>query len=312
MSSKIVDLTQRQMASNITISGILPFEDFDENGVSTEDYTGKSYDDLYKMENCEQKVKNFLTKMLGLEVKDEHIYLAHRSGQDNTNRGKIITARCHPKIVNLATAKSSKLKEKTNTNGQSYYLNRQLPEAVLAEKKEISHAIGKIKKTNQGKTFNQRTKYQVKDKQLFVDDAPVQKQLVLPTVEEMFPQNAEQQKIDKVKFWFSDSKEEKGSIFTAVATKISSIAEAKRAYRKACQLYPSATHIVAAYDVQKKQGNFDDQEHGAGLRIQKYLEAQNVTNKIIFLVRSYGGQKLGFRWFEIMEDAVKQVLLKMK
>ena len=66
---KIVDLTARSMANNIVISGI----------------TGDSPE-----ENCEEKVKSFLTQKMKMTIEDSEILAAHRFreevGQKNQDK----------------------------------------------------------------------------------------------------------------------------------------------------------------------------------------------------------------------------------
>ena len=109
-----------------------------------------------------------------------------------------------------------------------------------------------------------------------------------------------------------EPKEGKGSVFTAIAVKVSSLVEVKRAYCKIRQLYPSAAHIMMGYDCQKGQGCHDNGECGAGLKLQQLLEDNNMSNKAIFVVRSLTGQKLGPCRFEIIQTVAKEALVKIK
>ena len=55
--------------------------------------------------------------------------------------------------------------------------------------------------------------------------------------------------MDKLKLYYSDPKEEKGSIFTVV--KVSNLAEIRRVYRKIKHMNSSSDDIPMEYDCQK-------------------------------------------------------------
>ena len=293
LSDKVKELTVRSMADNITITGLI-----------------KESDD----EDCLQVVSDFLKEKVKIEVETTQILIAHRiyvTDQEKTT-APIMIVRCHPRLKANILANAKNLKDLKNDKGDAFYINQQVPEFIIAEKKELSHTIRKIKTANEGKPPNQKVKYSVKRKKLFINDVPVVKAVQPPTVAELFTDGGEQEKIEKIKLHFSEPKEEKGSVFTAISVKVSNVAEIRRAYRKVRQTHPAADHIPMAYDCQKKQNCCDDGEFAAGLCIQKLLESQHAVNRAIFVVRNYGGRRLGPRRFSIIEEVAKQALLKVK
>ena len=118
--------------------------------------------------------------------------------------------------------------------------------------------------------------------------------------------------MDKLKIYTSEAITENGNIFTPIAIKVQNIMEVRRAYRKIKQQYPAATHIPMAYEAQKRYGNCNDGEHGAGLTIQKFLEEQSIANRAIFIPRMYSGKKLGPKRFEIFTKATKLAIASIK
>ena len=183
---------------------------------------------------------------------------------------------------------------------------------VLVKKKNIAHTNKKAKAASAGKPIGQKPKIKVKKNKLFINKTPVESVLQPPEVKELFPDKAEQDKMNKLKFIYSEPVEEQGSVFTAIAVKVSSVAEVKRAYRRIRQLHSNATHTPMTYDCQKKQGNADDSEYAAGLCIQCVIEFNNVGNRAVFVTRNYGGKRLGAKRFRIIKDATRQVLTKIK
>ena len=301
LEGKITDLTVRQMSENITISGLLQNVP-DQNGANKEEQVE---------ENCKEVVSLFFKENMKLEFEDNDIIKAHRIGPENKN-GRMMVVKCSPTFKDQVLANTKVLAKQKNEHDQPFFVNQQLPEALIAEKREVALAIKKIKEQNAGKTPNLKKKYTVKKRVLYVDGNPVKKVVHPPTVEDLFVQKGEQDKTSKVKFWFSEPKDELGSIFTAIAAKVSGYTEIKRAYRKVKQMYPGSNHIMLGYDYHKVQGCQDDGEHSGGLCIQKTLEEQGVTNKAVFVVRNFGGRRLGPKRFDIIRQVVKEVLTKVK
>ena len=157
-----------------------------------------------------------------------------------------------------------------------------------------------------------KTKFKVVKQKLFVNDPPVVKSVFPPSFEELFPNAAEQEKMEKIKLWYADPKQEKGNVFTAIATKVSSITEVNRAYRRIKQLYPSATHISAGFECNKQFACQDDSEWGFGLKIQSILKDNNAANRVMFVVRNASKMRLGARRFQIVQEIVNEVLMKIK
>ena len=263
------------------------------------------------IENCAQVVLDFLKKELGIEVSLEEILVAHRIGAD-IGKDRLMVVRCTPGLKSRILANKKKLRSKVNANDQYYYVNAQIPESRVAERREIAHKIKEIKGSNEGKTPDQRTKFKLQGQKLIIGDQPMIKQVKPPAFEELFPDMAEQERMEKIKLWYSDPRQENGSVFTAIGVKVSSVAEVNRAYRRMRQLYPSANHIAVGYECGKAYACQDDSEWGFGLAIQKILEGNSMLNRAVFVVRNAGGTRLGVRRFQILADIVNEVIIKIK
>ena len=123
----------------------------------------------------------------------------------------------------------------------------------------------------------------------------------------------EQDKIDRMKLYAYSPVEEKGSKFTAFAIKLQSLTEVRRAYVKMHQLYPEASHIMAAYLIKNYEGYQDDREFGAAVKILKTLKQhQNIPNIAIYVVRQHDGTHIGPRRHTLIEKVVTEVIAKFK
>ena len=287
---RVNDLTARQMAANITISGLIEEAD----------------------ENPEDVVKTFIRDKIGISVEESEIHVAHRVGGSNAYNERLMVVRCVPKLKARVLENSKNLAKKRNGNNRKFFVNAQIPESALAIKKEIAHNIRSVRDRNKNKNEEDKEEYKVRGNVLFVNDTPIVKHIQPPKFDDLLVEHTEQEKMEKMKYWFSEPVQEKGNVFTAVAAKISGYPEVNRAYRRLRQLYPAATHISMAYECQKTFGNSDDGENCAGLVIQKLLQNNNASNKAVFVIRNASQNKLGPRRFKIIEDVVTEVLAKVK
>ena len=303
ITDQLIELTGRSMAENLVFSGVHELRGSNSGGKKEE-----------QNEDCVITVKEFLQQHLDINASADDIYTAFRMGEfvPGKKKPRQILAKFHPALKERILADKAKLAKVDKDIGGPFYINIQEPESYVAKRKENSHHIKKIKETNKSIPKKEdKVKYSIKKRDLYVDSVLIAKSVSPPLLQDLFVDQEEQDKMDKLKLIFADVIEEKGNIFTPIAVKTQNIAEVRRAYRKVKQLYPGATHIPMAYENQKKTGNQDDGEYGAGLVLQKVLEDTKTTNKTVFVIRNYN-KKLGSKRFELFEEAAKSVLSKMK
>ena len=292
LRDKVTDLTGRSMANNITISGIV----------------GDTKNP--KEENCKQKIKTFLTEDMGLAYKDKHIQKAHRLGQFKENGNRSIVVRCHPTLKSSVLQAKENLKGKKNEEGKHYYVNTQLPDQWIEEKRERKQIIQTAKK--KAKDEGKEVKVEVRKGTVFLNSQPQRKFLQAPKSQDLFPDTAEQEKMDKLKIYNSSEITLDGSSFTGYAIKCSSTADVRRAYCKVRQLFPDATHIPAAYTIKNGMGYQDDREFGEGHRLLKILTDNAIQGVAVYVTRYHEGSHLGVTRHEKYKQAVMETLIKMK
>ena len=285
-------LTGKSMSSNITISGI------------TEDCADK------KQDPCKQKVKNLITDVMGISFKENHLQVVHRIGEYKAGSHRIVVAKCHQRLKSAILSSKDKLKDKKNEEGKKYYINTQIPDEWKEEKRERREIIKKAK--DKAKEEGKEVNVTVHKGTVFVNNQPQRKFLLPPKTHDLFPDAAEQEKIDKVKLFHSVEHSKEGSSFTAFAVKCSSMTEICRAYVKVRQTFPDATHIPAAYSIKHYLGHQDDREFGEGHRILKLLTDNNISGVAIFVARYHDGPHIGPLRHELYKKAATEVLVKMK
>ena len=283
-------LTARSMDKNLTISGIPGDE---------------------KNEKCKDSAVQFLKEQVEIDVDESEIYVAHRIGQRYGKKPGTMIIRCQKPLKDRILQNARNLKDKTNQHNDPYYVNKQLPDQLAEQNREIRAEIRKQKEKDKGLKYNDRAKIEVKDKTVLIDGHPVKKHILPVQVYEHFPDKAEREKQDKIKLSVSESISQDGSIFQAYAIKSGQIHEIKRAYQRVRRTHPSATHVVAAYNIKAGSGFQDDQEYGAGFRLARDLETNYQPNTAVFVVRIYGGRHLGAKRFTLYSEVAKQALTKV-
>ena len=92
---------------------------------------------------------------------------------------------------------------------------------------------------------------------------------------------------------------EKGSIFSALAIPISAVAEVKTNLQQLKEQFPDASHICYGYRV-KENDRLDEfatdagePKGSSGIPILNVLKRKQLVNVVIFVIRYFGGSKLG-------------------
>jgi len=92
---------------------------------------------------------------------------------------------------------------------------------------------------------------------------------------------------------------EKGSIFSAIAIPVSDVAKVKTYLHQLKEQFPDASHICYGYRI-KERGRLDEfstdagePKGSSGLPILNVLKRNQIVDAVIFVVRYFGGSKLG-------------------
>ena len=92
---------------------------------------------------------------------------------------------------------------------------------------------------------------------------------------------------------------EKGSIFSALAIPVSDVVEVKTNLHQLKEQFPDASHICYGYRI--KEGDRVDEfatdagepKGSSGIPILNVLKRKHLVNVVIFVIRYFGGSKLG-------------------
>ena len=235
--------------------------------------------------------------------------MAHRLGKYD-GKARNIVVKLDPELKSKLFENKKKLAEKCNEADKKFFVNTQLPDQWVAERRERRQQIREVQET--ARKEKQAVNIEVHNRQVHVNNHPDKKYLQVPRPKELFVDTHEQEKIDKINMTNSDTQQEKDSTFTAYVVKCSSMTEVRRSYVKLKQMFSDANHIMAAYTLRNGEGYQDDREYGSSSRILSVMRRNETQNLAIFVVRYFGGIRLGPKCHDIIETAVTEAIAKVK
>lgn len=291
LQHKLTDQIARSMENNLIITGIMG--------------------DTPKA-NTRNQVLRFLSETLEINFNPYDVLEVNRMGAPIRNKSRPILVQCTIGLRKFIVWNIENLQSKTNANGERYFINQQVPEQIAEQKRENRQIIKETRKLEEHKKDNEKSTILVRNNVLYINGEKKKKQVTPPTVLQLFPEEDEQRKINKIKFVNTDTRPERGSTFTAHACKVMTVEEVRKAYIRISQDFPSADHIAVAYSVRDTLGFHDNQEFGSGFRLLDTIKASMEDNIAVFLVRQYGGTHLGPRRFTIMRELTEEVLQKIR
>ena len=205
--------------------------------------------------------------------------------------------------------KTKTLKDQTNEDNTKFFVNDQLPEEISERKRQIKLLM----QDNYGrKSELSKMDMAVKKGVLHVDGHPYKAEIFPPRLADMLHANPKYvQAADNIKLHPSSTISERGSDFSAYVTEATMIQQVKKVYFKIRKLHGTVTHIACAYRLASgigtySQGLADDGEHGAARLIFNYMKRHGYVDQAMFIVRRYGGIKLGAYQFRVMEKVIKE------
>ena len=285
LKERVTDLQSRSMKANVIISGIKEKED----------------------EDCKELAKDFFKTKVKTEGEIE-IEAAHRLGVGQNRQMVVRLADVEDKAKIFENSKN--LKDLTNEDNKKFFVNDQVPEEMSEMRKQAKWLTQDNYET---KSNAHKLQLKIKRGQLQLDGQPYVKEVDAPTPNQMLKASAKQMKrVDQIRIFESKTVSERGSTFKAHTAEVTTPQEVRDAYIKVRKLNGTATHVACSYTLAgaigtHNQGMIDDGEHGSGRLMLNYMKTHKIANQVFFIVRKYGGTKIGPYRFNIMERVVKDV-----
>lgn len=292
LKKKINEIQQREMGSNIVITGISES----------------------KAEKPMQQYNNFVAK----ELEIQQLIPANKAFRigSGANRPMIVELR-HPEDKRKLFGSATKLKGKVNESGSPFFIADHLPEEMNEERRRANELIAE----NRKQPASHRMDMSISRGKLIINEEPYQKSVHAPSARDLLKPDDDVIRIAKaVNIIKGDEVTKDRSQFGSFIAEAHSFEEVRAAYLKLRMKYSDATHVSCAYrlpgaNTPNNQDYSDDGEFGCGRTMLKVLKSENISNVAIFMVRYYGGKHLGIRRYDIfrqLAEKATQALAKVK
>ena len=292
LKKEIETLKKGQRKPNMFISGIIEVED-------------------ESKESRKAMVANFFKGIMEIN-KDIPIVDAFRIGKGNPRVMKIVLA--NPYDKGLIFKNSSNLQGKKNAKRKLYFINDDQSEMEREERKYMQQ----LKKENELLADGEKMKIKLHHGKLIVNNETVKPPIMIPFPVDILTMDGEEiNEALEVKTYEGESHAEQGSDFICHYQKVRSIDEIQQGLVKMKIKYGDASHIVTAYRLENALGPYnqsflDDGEAGAGRRILATLQKLEAENLAVYIIRYFGGRKLGLRRFDIYCDLAKKAVSRWR
>lgn len=258
-------------------------------------------------ENCLSSVNQFIVEKLQIKDKLIPIEQAYRYGSGKTR--PILVMLRHWSDKALIFQHVSNLKGLRH-DGAAVFVSSQLPEALNEKRRKVNSYMAANKK----KPVDQKLPYSVKQGELLFNNKVVSPKVWTPRPRELLKlTDPELDQINDIRLIAGVTEEEGSCTFRGYAAKATSHTEVNDAYKKIKLMHGEATHIACAYRLKSCKPPYDadgcdDREYGASRVLLQEIHDTGVSDVAVFMVRYYGGKKLGPRRFELMKKTVSSAI----
>ena len=199
-----------------------------------------------------------------------------------------------------------------NVNGcANVYINDYIPIQTLEKRKRERHIIKELEDISRAEKVDIKVEYTKAG--LTVQGVPYKKKVAPPTAKEMMQLSLDELegilhlKMKKGKTYCGEQ-----SRFQAYTAEVTTHSEIRKYYTKLKLTKSTARHVVCAYIIpgqaHTSKDFHDDGEPGSGRVILQMMEEMGLTNRVVFVIRKYGGTKMGAVRFAYYKAAAKAVL----
>lgn len=310
-SLQVLDLTKRGMEQNLIIQGVDDEIEINDAKQETPMFTFK--------ERPKQDFLLFLKKQMNISLEIDDVWKAHRTGIRKEGKVRPMVVKLSYSAKELIMDNLSSLKGKKNDKTkQTFFISEQIPEGIAESKKQTTARLNFLKEQNEKKPKEERSKIQVINDKILINDKLDALEVKTPKPSELFVDPKKQQRIDELQsqMFETDSVTVRNSEFTALSLKVHSTQQVQEAYIGVMQRYPASDHVILAYALKEegklKHGGCDDKEYGAAAKIKKMIFEGHCRNTAVFVIRNYGGVHIGFDRFKAIENIASKAIEMIK
>ena len=251
-------------------------------------------------------IESFVLQELGLTIRVEDTYEIVRGPPSST---RVVVLQSQKEKYEVLKAKQL-LKGLLNDYEVPFYINDFHP-VSQNEKRKYENSVHEL---NQELPKDDQKNISFRGGNLYIDETLKPPRVYPPQPEDILDVPDDQlQRILDTKLSPGPKIEQSNSEFKAYCISISDHDEIQDAYCKMRWVHAAARHIVCAYIIPNQEfhetkGHCDDGEFGAGRKILDMMKENNIENRAIFVVRYYGGVKMGSDRFDCYLQAAKGVI----
>ena len=257
-----------------------------------------------------QKVESFLKETMEI-TEPPVVKMARRVGYQTKQKDREVVA----KLANVADkgiifTNSKNLKDKRNPKKKLYFVNDDLDQEQAEERRKFKV----LKDENKAEPEGKRKSVKFIKNRIVIDNEIILPQVMAPTATEVLRlTDEERMEIKTTKMITTDEHSEDLSDYASFVQRVKSVDDVRKGYYKLRIRFGDATHISCGYRLEEplgpdRQEGIDDKEYGAGRTILKILKQKAAVNMAVFVVRWYGGKRLGNRRFQILEMLTEAAL----
>ena len=295
LEGKLSMVRGQQARSNLIIRGIL--EDKDETRTQ-----------------CQEKIADFFKTQMGITEEIEIVDIYRRGPPFLADRPICVTLK-HPNDKGIIYKKASNLKGKKNARKQLFKVDDDLNEQQTATRMYYRDLI---KENNEQEEEQKKVQLKMNRGKIFVNNKELQPKVSPPVVADILQMKPEKmQQVKAIKLVEGNDHVEKNSEFFSFALKTKTVQEVQDAYYKMRLKFADATHVSCGYRLVDPMGPYqqeaiDDMESGQGRAILSAIKEKGEKEICVFVIRYYGGIKLGKRRFDIAKDLTFSAIRNLK
>ena len=198
-----------------------------------------------------------------------------------------------------------------NVMNGKIYINEYTPIVTMEKRKREKQIIQKLDEVAQEQKIDIDIAYTQAG--LTIQGTPYRKQITPPTPKDLVNLDVKElEHILHLKMVKGKQVVHENSKFQAFLADVTTHGQIRQYYTKLKLTRPTARHIVCAYvipgPVHTSCDFHDDGEPGSGRILLQFLEERNLRDKVIFVVRKYGGVKIGSSRFACYRQAATSAL----
>ena len=264
------------------------------------------FENIPNKQECNGYLTDFLKQTLLIDAKISDSYFIGEGAS------KAIVM-CFPSVQerNKVLFNKSKLKEFVNQHDEPIFINELLPAELNDQCRRDSEIFTSNKRNTASKVEMSFFKGSLQ-----IQNEPYTRKVRVPLPED-FLSLSEDELANTMKYKIQPGKQisERASTFTGFIAKANSHRQVRTAYTKMKLAFPQARHIICAFRVEDvlqcyAEDFCNDGENGAGRVLLELLREQGYKNCALFVVRQYGGVRLGQKRFDIIKQAGEYALQK--